>query len=330
MEKKEQDQEQQEQGQVPEFKYDPEGIVLLMIQEDEEEEDYYLYPTTRRYVYTTEHPNEDLPQQRKYEQRYQVHWKKKVTYNLEDHVLLVLSEWGDYKLYPTIQGYSTTKPSKEQIKKIQEEQDQEQEEITKEQLIQCMKSWVDNTVRDIPTADHPLYFKIWGPRKQDWELVTCSSCTHPRLLHNIMNVYSSKDCWRVSGVLSIASMHSDYERLIFSSETIAGIINQMREKCRKPELKQELEKRDQERRKQEIQAARRCQVITDLKTSNSISDPSFYSPHQKHKEVKKKEERSPEKIIEVKSKIPEVQRENRSVIIPSRGLAQCNIIPSSE
>jgi len=43
----------------------------------------------------------------------------------------------------------------------------------------------------------------------------------------------------------------------------------------------ELERRDQERRKQQTQEARCCQFTTDLKASDDTSDPSFNSPHHR-------------------------------------------------
>jgi len=117
-----------------------------------------------------------------------------------------------------------------------EEQDQEQEESRKD-LLQCMKSWVDTAARNIPAADHPLYFELGGSRKQEWQLVTCSECIHPRLLHNIIN----KECWRVATVLNLLTMCDDYYRLIYSSEMIKSIITHMRKKIRKAEVKQEQE-----------------------------------------------------------------------------------------
>jgi len=85
-------------------------------------------------------------------------------YDPEGKVLLVKSEGGDYKLYPTTQGYTTTKPSKEQKKKINEELEKKKK-MKQQQYEQLEKHSRKQELRNLK-VDHTSNPSFYSPHQK--------------------------------------------------------------------------------------------------------------------------------------------------------------------
>jgi len=85
-------------------------------------------------------------------------------YDPEGKVLLVKSEGKDYKLYPTTQGYTTTKPSRGRMKKISEGREKKNK-MKQQQYEQREKHSRKQEPRN-PEIDHTFNPSFYSPHQK--------------------------------------------------------------------------------------------------------------------------------------------------------------------